>query len=148
MGPCGPSVPLLGLAPAGVCRAPDSRERGGGLLPHRFTLARTHQASPGPYTLASRRLATMKVKRSLGRWRSLLCGTFQGSLLLALRRAACPAESGLSSPGFAWTIRLRRPAAGEDVQSRRSLGRPSAPLPPLNYTTNVISIIVSCPLCA
>ena len=41
--------PLLGLAPGGVCRAaPVSRKRGG-LLPHRFTLART---GPGVRPLA------------------------------------------------------------------------------------------------
>ncbi len=28
-----------------------------------------------------------------------------------------------TSPGFAWTVHLRRPMAGEGVQSRRSLGR-------------------------
>jgi len=32
-----------------------------------------------------------------GRWRSILCGTFQGSPPLGLPRAACPVESGPSS---------------------------------------------------
>ena len=32
-----------------------------------------------------------------GRWRSVLCGTFQGSPPLGFPRAACPAESGPSS---------------------------------------------------
>jgi len=32
-------APLFGLAPQGVCRAPDRRRPGGALLPHPFTLA-------------------------------------------------------------------------------------------------------------
>ncbi len=36
-------------------------------------------------------------KRGGGRWRSILCGTFQGLPPLGFPRAACPAESGPSS---------------------------------------------------
>ena len=32
------AIPLFGLAPHGVCRAPDRHRPGGALLPHRFTL--------------------------------------------------------------------------------------------------------------
>ena len=34
------TLPLFGLAPGGVCRAPAVPRSGGGLLPHRFTLTR------------------------------------------------------------------------------------------------------------
>ena len=35
------TLPLFGLAPGGVCRAPAVTRSGGGLLPHRFTLTRS-----------------------------------------------------------------------------------------------------------
>jgi len=51
------SASLFGLAPAGVCRAREPRGPGGGLLPHRFTLARTpspkgEEAAGGLFSVA------------------------------------------------------------------------------------------------
>ena len=50
------------------------------------------------------------------------------SLIFGLGATAIAVPLGLifayviARPGFAWTVRLRRPRAGEDVRSRRSLG--------------------------
>ena len=69
---------LFGLAPNGVYRAALVAESRGGLLPHRFTLARSanHRA----------------------RWRSVLCGTFHRVAPPGYYPAFCPVELGLSSP--------------------------------------------------
>lgn len=69
-------APLFGLAPHGVCRAPERRRPGGALLPH-------------PFTLAGFRFGTR---------RSALCCTFRRVAAPRRWRACCPWESGLSSP--------------------------------------------------
>ena len=62
------AIPLFGLAPHGVCRAPDRHRPGGALLPHRFTL--TWPRGPGglfsvALSVASPRLA---VGEHAARW--------------------------------------------------------------------------------
>ena len=56
------TTPLFGLAPHGVCHAPDRRRPGGALLPHRFTLTAPRLAPRGgllsvALSVASPRLA-------------------------------------------------------------------------------------------
>ena len=68
------TLPLFGLAPGGVCRAPAVTRSGGGLLPHRFTLT-----------------------CGLSRRRSVLCGTFHRLSPPGCYPAPCPLELGLSS---------------------------------------------------
>ncbi len=68
------TLPIFGLAPGGVCRAPTVTRSGGGLLPHRFTL--THSTSCR---------------------RSVLCGTFRRLSPPGCYPAPCPTELGLSS---------------------------------------------------
>jgi len=55
-----------------------------------------------------------------GRWRSVLCGTFQGSLPLGLPRAACPAESGPSSGVKAPAAPWPSPPPGPGVPTPRA----------------------------
>jgi len=96
----GPPMPLLGLAPGGVCRAVAVACDAGELLPHRFTLA---------CALSGHR-------------RSALCCTFRRVTPPGCYPAPCPVESGLSSvsrprsPGglttpFYEPSRFRRPAS-------------------------------------
>ena len=68
---------LFGLAPNGVYRAAPVTESRGGLLPHRFTLARC--------------------AKYRARWRSILCGTFHRVAPPGCYPAFCPVELGLSS---------------------------------------------------
>ena len=54
-------------------------------------------------------------------------------------------------PDFVWTVRLRRTAAGEDeYQAKLVQAKPGGPLLLFwdYYTTNVMLIIVSRPICA
>jgi hypothetical protein len=74
---------LFGLAPGGVCRAPDVTAGTGELLPHRFTLAPPE----------ARRFA--------------FCGTFLLVTETGCYPAPCPVESGLSSDS---AERNRRPS--------------------------------------
>ena len=68
---------LLGLAPGGVCQAPDVTTGTGALLPHRFTLT-----APG-----------FRQAR-----RSAFCCTFPSLTAGRRYRPPCPLEPGLSSP--------------------------------------------------
>ena len=69
------NVPLFGLAPGGVCRAPVVTDGTGELLPHLFTL------TPGTT-----------------RGRFVFCGTFLPVARTGRYPAPCPMEPGLSSP--------------------------------------------------
>ncbi len=72
------NVPLFGLAPGGVYRAPAVTGRPGELLPHPFTLTR------------------VDAKHRRGRFP--FCGTFLPVAGTGDYPAPCPSEPGLSSP--------------------------------------------------
>ena len=80
---------LFGLAPGGVCRAPDVTVGTGELLPHRFTLTPPEAG------------------------RFAFCGTFLLVAETGRYPAPCPVESGLSSRSV-W--RNRRPSALLQIQ--------------------------------
>jgi hypothetical protein len=80
---------LFGLAPGGVCRAPDVTVGTGELLPHRFTLTPSETG------------------------RFAFCGTFLLVTETGRYPAPCPVESGLSSRSV---CRNRRPSALLQIQ--------------------------------
>src|SRR5687767_8106303 len=102
---------LLGLAPGGVCLAPDVTIGTGALLPHRFTL-----------TAAAKRRGLCASLR-----RSAFCCTIPGLAAGRCYRPPCPVEPGLSSLSHRLTAAVRpasrpsEPYRNGPQQARRSI---------------------------
>ncbi len=92
------NVPLLGLAPGGVCLADPVTGTAGALLPHRFNLA--EEGSPPPRTRTRRCPGDCADKvREAVTWRFAFCCAFLRVSPTGRYPAPCPVEFGLSSNG-------------------------------------------------